>query len=70
MNDAVRILKLERDKGIGGSLVGPSSYLMKSPPKQVPDPVARDLTEEFIAKHARKRVTAEGEKATKAKVKS
>ena len=28
---------------------GPSSYLMKSPPKQVPDPVAHDLTEEFIA---------------------
>jgi myo-inositol-1-phosphate synthase len=68
--DAVRLCKLALDKGIGGSLVGPSSYLMKSPPEQVPDPVARDLTEEFIAQNARKQVTAEGEKPKKAKVKS
>ena len=68
--DAVRICKLALDKGVGGALVGPSSYLMKSPPEQVPDPVARDLTEEFIAKNARKQVTAEGEKPKQAKVKS
>ena len=41
--DAVRLCKLALDKGIGGALVGPSAYLMKSPPEQVPDPVARDL---------------------------
>jgi myo-inositol-1-phosphate synthase len=68
--DAVRLCKLALDKGIGGALVGPSSYLMKSPPKQVPDPVAHDLTEEFIAEHARVQVSAVGDKSKKAKVKS
>jgi myo-inositol-1-phosphate synthase len=65
--DAVRLCKLALDKGIGGALVGPSSYLMKSPPKQVPDPVARDLTEEFIRDNSRNKVTAKGgaEKAAK-----
>jgi myo-inositol-1-phosphate synthase len=68
--DAVRLCKLALNKGVGGSLVGPSSYLMKSPPKQVPDPVARELTEEFIAKHARAKVTAVGSDKKQAKVKS
>ncbi len=67
--DAVRLCKLALNKGIGGALVGPSSYLMKSPPKQVPDPVARDQIEEFIAENARTKVTAVGEKSKKAKVK-
>ena len=71
MIDAVRLCKLALNKGIGGALVGPSSYLMKSPPKQVPDPVARDLTEEFIADNARVKVTAVGKgEKKKAKVKS
>jgi len=68
--DAVRLCKLALNKGIGGSLAGPSSYLMKSPPKQVPDPVARELTEEFIAEHALKKVTAvssDSEKTAKLK---
>jgi myo-inositol-1-phosphate synthase len=52
--DAVRIAKLALNNGIAGTLGGPSSYLMKSPPKQHPDDEARDLTEEFIRKHARK----------------
>ena len=68
--DAVRLCKLALNNGIGGSLVGPSSYLMKSPPKQVPDPEAHDLTEEFIEAHALKRVSAVGEKKKQAKVKS
>ncbi|HZO60556.1 MAG TPA: inositol-3-phosphate synthase [Solirubrobacterales bacterium] len=68
--DAVRLCKLALDKGIGGALVEPSSYLMKSPPKQVPDPVAHDLTEKFIAENARTKVTAVAEKSKKAKVKS
>ena len=68
--DAVRLCKLALNNGIGGSLVGPSSYLMKSPPKQVPDPVAHDLTEEFIEKYAQRRVSAVAEKQKKAKVKS
>jgi myo-inositol-1-phosphate synthase len=53
--DAVRMCKLALNKGIGGPLTAPSSYLMKSPPEQVPDPVAHDNTEEFIREHALKR---------------
>ena len=68
--DAVRLCKLALNKGIGGALVDPVSYLMKSPPKQVPDPVAHDLTEEFIAKNARAKVTAVGDEEKQAKVKS
>ncbi len=68
--DAVRLCKLALDKGVGGALVGPSAYLMKSPPKQVPDPVARDLTEEFIGENARSKVTAESGDKKAAKVKS
>jgi len=65
--DAVRLCKLALNKGIGGPLKGPSSYLMKSPPEQVPDPVAHDLTEEFITKHARKKAEPAGKKQKAAK---
>jgi myo-inositol-1-phosphate synthase len=57
--DAVRCLKLALDQGIGGQLDGPSSYLMKSPHNQQPDHLAREATEEFIAKHARTRKAAD-----------
>jgi myo-inositol-1-phosphate synthase len=50
--DAVRCCKLALNNGIGGPLEEPSSYLMKSPPVQVPDSVARQNTEDFIAKYA------------------
>jgi myo-inositol-1-phosphate synthase len=50
--DAVRLCKLALNHGVAGALTEPSSYLMKSPPKQVPDDVAHDLTENFIAEHA------------------
>jgi len=49
--DAVRCCKLALNHGLGGPLEEPSSYLMKSPPVQVPDPVAKTNTEEFIAKY-------------------
>ena len=49
--DAVRCCKLALNKGVGGPLEGPSAYLMKSPPRQVPDPVARDETEAFIERY-------------------
>ena len=52
--DAVRIIKLALNHGIAGQLDGPSSYLMKSPHTQRPDPVARDMTDEFIREHALK----------------
>jgi myo-inositol-1-phosphate synthase len=47
--DAVRCCKLGLDRGLSGTLEGPSSYFMKSPPRQVSDTLARELTEEFIA---------------------
>ncbi|MGD9694668.1 MAG: inositol-3-phosphate synthase [Thermoleophilia bacterium] len=46
--DAVRCAKLALDRGVGGTLEGPSSYFMKSPPVQYPDAAAHDLTEAFI----------------------
>jgi myo-inositol-1-phosphate synthase len=46
--DAVRCCKLALDRGVGGALVGPSAYFMKSPPVQYPDDIARRMTEEFI----------------------
>ena len=49
--DAVRCCKLALNHGLGGPLEGASAYLMKSPPEQHPDPVARDMVEEFIAEH-------------------
>ncbi|MBN2677514.1 MAG: inositol-3-phosphate synthase [Anaerolineaceae bacterium] len=46
--DAVRCIKLALDRGIGGPLVAPSSYFMKTPPKQFKDEIAREKTEAFI----------------------
>ena len=46
--DAIRCVKLALDRGIGGPLYGPSSYFMKTPPKQFRDSVAREMTEGFI----------------------
>lgn len=46
--DAVRCAKLAMDRGIGGALVGPSSYFMKSPPQQFTDEEARVRTFQFI----------------------
>ncbi len=46
--DAVRCAKLALDRGIGGTLEGPSAYFMKSPPVQHSDERARQMVEEFI----------------------
>jgi myo-inositol-1-phosphate synthase len=46
--DAVRCAKLARNRGIGGALIGPSSYFMKSPPQQFTDGEARERTIRFI----------------------
>jgi myo-inositol-1-phosphate synthase len=45
--DAVRCAKLALDRGIGGPLLGPSAYFMKSPPVQFRDEEAREMVEEF-----------------------
>jgi myo-inositol-1-phosphate synthase len=47
--DAVRCAKLALDRGIGGPLLGPSAYFMKSPPVQYHDDVAQALVEGFAA---------------------
>lgn len=47
--DAVRCAKLAMDRGQSGALIGPSSYFMKSPPKQFTDDEARELTRRFVA---------------------
>jgi myo-inositol-1-phosphate synthase len=47
--DALRCAKLALDRGIGGALVEPSSYFMKTPPQQFTDNEAREKTEAFIA---------------------
>jgi myo-inositol-1-phosphate synthase len=56
--DAVRLAKLALDNGVVGALAGPSAYLMKSPPRQLPDDEAHEAVERFIADHARRRTAA------------
>ncbi|MBO0823211.1 MAG: inositol-3-phosphate synthase [Actinobacteria bacterium] len=46
--DAVRAAKIAKDRGIGGPVLSPSSYFMKSPPEQYSDDDARDAVEKFI----------------------
>jgi myo-inositol-1-phosphate synthase len=58
--DAVRLAKIALNNGIAGALEAPSSYLMKSPPKQIRDDESRDLVERFIKQNA---LTAEKTKA-------
>jgi myo-inositol-1-phosphate synthase len=47
--DAVRAAKIAKDRGIGGPVAAASAYLMKSPPKQLADDIARTQLEQFIA---------------------
>ena len=46
--DAIRCAKLGLERGIGGPLEAASAYYMKSPPKQMRDSVAFELTNAFI----------------------
>jgi len=46
--DAIRAAKIAKDRGVGGPLISPSSYLMKSPPVQCPDDEGRAGVEAFI----------------------
>src|SRR5579864_6567205 len=45
--DALRCAKLALDRGIGGPLLGPSAYFMKSPPVQYHDDLAHKMVEDF-----------------------
>ena len=47
--DAIRCAKIARDRGVGGPILAPSAYFMKSPPVQYHDDVAREMVEDFIA---------------------
>ncbi|MAO56016.1 MAG: hypothetical protein CMM61_09980 [Rhodospirillaceae bacterium] len=47
--DAIRCAKLGLERGVGGPLEAPSAYYMKSPPVQMRDSMARELTNAFIA---------------------
>ena len=46
--DAVRAAKIALDRGIGGPIISASTYLMKSPPVQMPDDEGRVQLEAFI----------------------
>ncbi|MBA3266785.1 MAG: inositol-3-phosphate synthase [Acidimicrobiia bacterium] len=46
--DAVRCAKVALDRGVGGPLLGPSGYFMKSPPVQYHDDEAHRMVEEFV----------------------
>jgi len=52
--DAIRCCKLALNNGLSGALYAPSSYFMKTPPKQYTDTEARDQTEKFIKKYGKK----------------
>jgi myo-inositol-1-phosphate synthase len=52
--DAVRLAKLALNRGVAGALEGPSAYLMKSPPRQIPDDEAYEAVERFISEHTRR----------------
>ncbi len=46
--DAVRAAKIALDRGVGGPIIPASTYLMKSPPVQMPDDEGRVQLEAFI----------------------
>jgi myo-inositol-1-phosphate synthase len=47
--DAIRCVKIARDRNIGGVLTSASAYFMKHPPVQYSDEEARKMVEEFIS---------------------
>ncbi len=47
--DAIRCAKVALDRKLGGPLLGPSAYFMKSPPVQYRDEVAREMVDDFAA---------------------
>ncbi|MGA7672842.1 MAG: inositol-3-phosphate synthase [Nitrolancea sp.] len=57
--DALRCAKLAMDNKIGGALLAPSAYFMKSPPIQYHDDEAREMVESFIRETAAQRVAVE-----------
>ena len=58
--DAIRCCKLAMDHGLSGSLRGPSSYMMKTPPNQYPDHEAKKRIERFISQYGKRRIKVVG----------
>jgi len=52
--DAIRCAKLALDNNLSGAIIEPSCYFMKTPPKQIPDHIAREKLEQFIKKYGLK----------------
>lgn len=46
--DAIRCAKIAMDRKIGGALLAPSAYFMKSPPDQFSDEIAKNMLDNFI----------------------
>lgn len=49
MIDAIRCAKIAKDRSLGGPVIAPSAYFMKSPPQQFTDDEAHRMVETFIA---------------------
>jgi myo-inositol-1-phosphate synthase len=46
--DAIRCCRVARDRGVGGALTAVSAYLMKHPPEQLTDDLAKERVERFL----------------------
>jgi myo-inositol-1-phosphate synthase len=46
--DAIRCVKIAKDRGIGGPILSAATYFMKSPPVQMEDTLGREELEKFI----------------------
>ena len=46
--DAIRCCRVARDRGIGGPLHSVAAYLMKHPPRQLTDDLAKEQVERFL----------------------
>ena len=46
--DAIRCCRVARDRGVGGPLTSVSAYLMKHPPRQLADDLAKEQVERFL----------------------
>jgi myo-inositol-1-phosphate synthase len=72
--DAIRCAKLALDRGLSGTVVAPSAYFMKSPPRQIPDDLAHERVEAFIAGRDSETLKGDGirgaTKATRSRAKS
>ena len=62
--NAIRCAKLGLERGIGGPLEAACAYYMKSPPNQMRDSLAHELTDTFIQEIGAREATAEGASRT------